>query len=183
MKESTSLESRYQTKYSPTTQQSVSAGYRGGINPVFVSLNERENVAIRSKIPTPPPRNYFPVRKSPADNIRNNYEEVTEKIYSNDNYVYNGFYKDKIDEITTESSPSYSPPYEVTRPSSDQWSFWETQTTTRRSPPAFDSSNIWPEYNKVVADLLQDEGTRYQGTDWDGHNINFNVFITLFSTL
>ena len=172
MAESPSLESRYQTQYSPetSTTKSGSAGYRGGINPVFVSLNERENVAIRSKIPTPPPRNYFPVRKSQTNNDQKDiYDEITEKIYPADNYVYNGFYKDKIDEITTESYSTYSPPYDVTRPSSDQWSFWETQSTTRRPPPTFDSSNIWPEYSKVVNDLLQDEGSRYQGTDSDRH--------------
>ena len=173
MTESSTIESRYQTEHSPSRQttKSVSAGYRGGINPVFVSLNERENVAIRSKIPTPPPRNYFPVGKSEQSEIPDKlYNEVTEKIFSNDNYIYNGFYKDKIDEISTESSPSYSPPYDtVTRPSSDQWNFWETQSqaqaTTRRPPAYFDSSNIWPEYNKVVNDLLQDGESRYQGTD------------------
>ena len=86
------------------------------------------------------------------DDQKDIYDEITEKIYPADNYVYNGFYKDKIDEITTESYSTYSPPYDVTRPSSDQWSFWETQSTTRRPPPTFDSSNIWPEYSKVVND-------------------------------
>ena len=164
MTESSIAESRY---------QSPSAGYRGGINPVFVSLSERENVAIRSKIPTPPPRNYFPVRPSSEAErtTEQEYSQVTERIFSNDNYVYNGFYKDQVDEITSAGPDSttqlYSPPYEVTRPSQDQWSYWQTTTPSPSPspPPYFDNSNIWPEYNKVVNHLLQDKGNNYQGTD------------------
>ena len=111
------------------------------------------------------------------------YSQVTERIFSNDNYVYNGFYKDKIDEITSGVLPdpttqSYSPPYEVTtRPSQDQWRFWQT-TTTPTSQPYFDNSNIWPEYNKVVKDLLEDKGNNYQGMD--SHNLTVFSLIRLF---
>lgn len=141
---------------------------------MFVSLSERENVAIRSKIPTPPPRNYFPVRPSEEDRTpEQDYQQVTERIFSTDNYVYNGFYKDKIDEITAaepdSTTQSYSPPYEVTRPSNDQWKFWEATTPSPTSPPYFDNSNIWPEYNKVVNDLLQDKGNTYEGMN--SHNL------------
>ena len=154
---------------------------------MFVSLSERENVAIRSKIPTPPPRNYFPVRPSEEERTTEEvYSQVTERIFSGDNYVYNGFYKDKIDEITSggpDSGPdsttqSYSPPYEVTRPSQDQWRFWQTTTATPASQPYFDNSNIWPEYNKVVNDLLQDKGNSYQGME--SHNLTVFSLMRLF---
>ena len=179
MTEYSTAESRY---------QSPSAGYRGGINPVFVSLSERENVAIRSKIPTPPPRNYFPVRPSELDRTtEREYSQVTERIFSNDNYVYNGFYKDKIDEITSAGYPPdsttqlYSPPYEVTRPSQDQWSYWQTTTPApATAPPYFDNSDIWPEYNKVVNNLLQDKGNDYQGKN--SHNLTLPEIITNFLT-
>ena len=130
---------------------------------MFVSLNAEENVAIRSRIPTPAPRNYFPVSGD------DDYQDVTE--YNRDEDIYSN----KIDEIDTSSgittfsydddnrfggvtvaTGGYGGYYDATQPPPP--SIWTTERPEADQTTAsyYNEDDIWAGYSKVVQDLLRD---------------------------
>ena len=137
-------------------------GYQGAVNPVFVSQSERENVAMQARIPTPPPRNYFPVSGDDyqedyyQDNINNDLAITTwsdyptsteENIYSNNNYFDQKYF--------------------------DTTKYWETSTSPSSYSPVTSSSSyynddIWDGYSKVVQDLLRDKNYGFSGNKYVG---------------
>ena len=133
-----------------------SYGYQGAVNPVFVSLNAEENVAIRSRIPTPPPRNYFPVTGGDeyGDNAENaeDYNFYNNKIDEIDSgYGITTFsYNDEEAGVTTGGYDRFDSYYDavVTPPS--------VMTTERPGPSYYSEDDIWAGYSKVVQDLLRD---------------------------
>ena len=173
-------ESRYYSDPRPSPSSSARAGYQGAINPVFVSLNEQENVEIRSRIPTPPPRNYFPV----AGDSYHDDTDNSDDDYDFDDLRYTSIYNNRIDEIDSGYGTTYSSygdiatatepyntdfttnydkygydnfdNYETTQPSENQQKYWNSQSY-------YNDDNIWEGYSKVVQDLLSDKEYGYPG--------------------
>ena len=126
-------------------------GYQGGINPVFVSLNKEENRETMSRVPTPPPRDYFPAQDSGTTkywyedtppSTRKPVRRTTER-YDSSLYDY-GYTKEP-----------YNPPYETTRPTEDQQRYWQDYDLV--TPPTYmEQDKLWEGYSKVMDDLLQD---------------------------
>ena len=123
-------------------------GYQGVINPVFVSLNEEENQETLSRIPTPPPRDYFPSKDygttkywyDTPPSTRQPIRRTTER-YDSSLYDY-GYTREP-----------YNPPYETTRPTEDQQRYWEDYDLVT-PPPYMEEEQLWEGYSKVVDDLL-----------------------------
>ena len=166
-----------------------SYGYQGAINPVFVSLNAEENVAIRSRIPTPAPRNYFPVSGD------DEYQDVTE--YSSD--IDDFYTSNRIDEIDSSSGIttfSYNDDNRfggVTVTTGGYGGYYDAHVTSPPPPPSvwtterpeadlttasyYDEDDIWAGYSKVVQDLLRDRQyprPQVVTTDYDGHNNGYD---------
>jgi hypothetical protein len=115
-----------------------------------VSLNNEENREIMSRVPTSPPREYFPVQDygttkywyDPPPSTRKPVRRTTER-YDNSLYDY-GYTKQ-----------AYNPPYETTRPTEDQQRYWQDYDRVTHSP-YITQDKLWEGYSKVVDDLLQD---------------------------
>ena len=145
-------------------------GYQGGARPVFVSQSERENVAMRRRLPTrptPPPRNYFPVLAADYEDtedysITGNRIDEIDDGYGITTYLYN-------DDL---SSPATTPGYYSSEapPPPPAW------VTPRPAPaPAYYAEdNIWAGYDKVVADLLASGDKKYSSNNnkYDSYNNN-----------
>ncbi|XP_023326933.1 uncharacterized protein LOC111700293 [Eurytemora carolleeae] len=109
MKFTTWQEEPITESYYGNKKQEIShgAGYKGAINPIFVSLDQAENREILSQVPTQPPRLYFPVKHA--------------------NKVFVG----------SESKPSSTnqyKQYQTTTPSREQHEYWDSQTTLSTKP-------------------------------------------------
>ena len=135
----------------PEKQKDYASGYQGGMNPVFVSKNKEENRLILSKVPTPPPRQYFPVEDSKtskhwftSSTTTKKPVKRTTKPYDVDFYDY-GYTKEP-----------YQPPYDTTQPTEEQQRYWQEYETYTKVP-YMDEEDMWEGYNKVVGDLLQDK--------------------------
>ena len=156
-------------------------GYQGAINPVFVSSSQEENRDIMSRVPTPPPRHYFPSRDygttkywyDTPQSTRTPVRRTTER-YDSSLYDY-GYTKEP-----------YNPPYETTRPTEDQQRYWQDYDLV--TPPTYmDQDKLWEGYSNVVEELLQDreydnqagirqtvEDTRYGNRNkYTGHRDQF----------
>ena len=146
-------------------------GYQGGARPVFVSQSERENVAMRRRLPTrptPPPRNYFPVvggdyEDTEDTSITGNRIDEIDDGYGITTYLYN-------DDL---SSPATTPGYYSSEAPPPAW------VTPRPAPapaPAYYAEdNIWAGYDKVVADLLASGDKKYSSNNkYDSYNNNNN---------
>ena len=125
-------------------------GYRGGANPIFVSLNKEEN----ERAPTPPPRQYYPGSSSfsvpsPARPTRRPYiDSQLDADFSQSSYMNN-----RVDKEEETTQRVYSPPYQSTQPSVEQQKFWQQSLDLLPPEPQ------WPGYGHLVDSLLRGEAT------------------------
>ena len=117
-------------------KQTVSmAGYQGGMNPVFFSLDKEENRETISLKPTLTPKEYFPVQKTGTSKywydppqITIKPTRVTTERYDNGN-----------------TKQMYAQPYDTTQPTEEQQGYWHDYDKV--TPSLYlHQDKVWPLY-------------------------------------
>ena len=111
---------------------------------MFVSLSESENMDMMARVPTPPPRNYYPIADYETLNSWFNPRSTTQKPINPTTQSYAKQFTNK----------AYIFQSEIIRRIQDQQSQLEDFDTV--TPPSYlEQDNLWEGYSKVLADLLK----------------------------